>query len=68
MDKKKAGKLIKARRFFMGMTQGELAAILNVTQGTVATWETGVAFPRPKSLIKLCDVLKIPVEELLKAG
>ena len=68
MDKERAGKLIKQRRFFKGMTQSDLAALLNVKQATVALWETGTSFPRPKSLLKLCDVLDIPVEELLKAG
>lgn len=68
MDKVKAGKMIKQARLWLGITQNELAVMLNVTQGTVASWETGTAFPRPRSMVKLCEVLKIPVENLLKAG
>ena len=68
MDKVKAGKMIRQARQWMGITQHELAAMLNVTQGTVASWEIGTAFPRPRSMVKLCEVLKIPVENLLKAG
>ena len=68
MDKERAGKVIRDARLCVGLTQCQLAALLNVTQGTVATWEIGTAFPRPKSMIKLCEILRIPVEELLKAG
>lgn len=68
MDKEKAGQVIKHQRLWLGLTQNELAAILNVKQATVASWEIGTAFPRPRNLIKLCDVLKIPVDYVLKAG
>lgn len=68
MDKERAGKVIRDARLTVGLTQCELAVLLNVKQATVATWEIGQSFPRPKSMIKLCEVLRIPVEELLKAG
>ena len=68
MDKERAGKVIRDARLCVGLTQCQLAALLNVTQGTVETWEIGSAFPRPKSMVKLCEILRIPVEELLKVG
>lgn len=68
MDKEKAGRLIKQARQWKGITQTELAEMLNVTQGTVASWEIGSAFPRPKSMIRLCEILQIPVEHLFNAG
>lgn len=68
MDKEKAGGVIRVARMKAGMTQTELAQKLNVTQGTVGAWEIGCSFPRPQSMVKLCKLLKIRVEDLLKAG
>ena len=50
-----------------GMTQQELAKKLHVSQGTVGAWEIGYAFPRPKSIVRLCEILSIPIEKLMKA-
>ena len=68
MNRAKAGVLIRDARLKSGMTQTELARKLNVKQGTVGAWEIGYSFPRPKSMVRLCEILKIPVDELLKAG
>jgi transcriptional regulator with XRE-family HTH domain len=68
MNRIEAGKMIRLARMRSGMTQDELARKLNVKQGTVRAWEIGYSFPRPKSMVKLCEILNIPVEELLKAG
>ena len=68
MSRKDAGKMISEARKLKGMSQVELAKKLNVTQGTVGSWEIGISFPRPKSMVKLCELLQIPVEELIKAG
>lgn len=68
MNRAKAGDMIKEARLRKGLTQTELARKLKVTQGTVGAWEIGYAFPRPGSMVRLCDLLEIPVDELLKAG
>lgn len=68
MDKERAGKVIRDARLCLGLTQCQLAALLNVKQATVATWELGTTFPKPKNMIKVCEILRIPVEKLLKAG
>lgn len=68
MDREKAGELIKRARIVNGMTQYELAKKLHVSQGTVGAWEIGYSFPRPKSMLRLCEILSIPIEELMKAG
>ena len=68
MSRKDAGKMISTARKRKGLSQVELAKRLNVTQGTVGSWEIGTSFPRPKSMVKLCELLQIPVEELIKAG
>ena len=68
MSRAKAGEMIRTARVKAGMTQTEIARKLNVKQGTVGAWEIGYSFPRPKSMVRLCEILKIPVDELLKAG
>jgi transcriptional regulator with XRE-family HTH domain len=68
MNAAKAGRLIRDARLRKGMTQVELARKLNVKQGTVGAWEIGYSFPRPKSLVKVCGLLEIPIDEMLQAG
>ena len=68
MNRVEAGKVIRLARMRRGLTQTQLARLLNVKQGTVGAWEIGYSFPRPKSMVKLCEVLHITVDELLKVG
>lgn len=62
------GDIIRKARIRNGLTQVELAHQLNVKQGTVGCWEIGRTLPRPKSMVKLCEILKIPIDDLIKAG
>ena len=41
MDHKKIGNLLKKLRSEKGLTQEQLAEILNVSNRTVSRWETG---------------------------
>lgn len=68
MNRVEAGKVIRLARMRRGLTQAQLARLLNVKQGTVGAWEIGYSFPRPNSMVKLCEVLHITVDELLKVG
>lgn len=68
MERARAGELIRTARIVNGMTQQELAKKLHVSQGTVGAWEIGYAFPRPKSIVRLCEILSIPIDKLMKAG
>lgn len=43
MDAKKTGALIAQRRRELGLSQGELAQRLHVTDKAVSKWETGVS-------------------------
>ena len=50
------------------MTLQELARAVGVKQyQTVQRWESGVAYPRPAQLRKLCEVLEVTPDELLAA-
>lgn len=62
------GERIRIARLKHGLTQSELAEMMNVSQGAVGMWEIGLNAPKAKNLIKLSEILEIPVDELLKAG
>lgn len=66
MDSKKIGKLIAKRRKEKGMTQGELAERLSVSNKTISKWETGAGLPDISVLVDLASVLDISVDDLLK--
>ena len=48
-----------------GLTQQELAVILDVSQATISTWESGEVIPPIKAIIKLSETLNCAIEELL---
>ena len=66
MDSKKIGKVIAKRRKEKGMTQGELAERLSVSNKTISKWETGAGLPDISILVDLTSVLDISVDDLLK--
>lgn len=59
------GDMISARRKEKGMTQKELADLLNITDKAVSKWERNVACPDTQTIPRLARVLDISVEELL---
>ena len=56
---------LKALRKKKGITQEELAARLNVVRKTVSKWEKGLSVPDSELLIKLVEILEVPVSRLL---
>ena len=56
---------LKALRKKKGITQEELAARLNVVRQTVSKWEKGLSIPDAELLIKLAEILEVPVSRLL---
>ncbi|MGE7921417.1 helix-turn-helix domain-containing protein [Viridibacillus sp. NPDC093762] len=57
---------IKSRRVDKNLTQQELADSLNVSRSTVSNWETNRNYPDLDTLIKISDLLDIPLDTLLK--
>ena len=57
-------RLAEARRA-MGLTQLSCARMLDVTDKAVSKWETGAAFPSTDSLMKLSEILGVPMADLL---
>ena len=61
------GEIISNQRKEKGMTQAELAAIMNITDKAVSKWERNLSCPDVNSISKLAEALDIPVDELLSA-
>ena len=60
----KFGQRVKHYRGERGLTQEELASILNIATSTLSAWENGKAQLTNSNLIKLCNALKVSEEEL----
>ena len=60
------GKLIYDKRKEAGMTQEQLAGILNVARQTVSKWETGEALPDLNSLKKLAVTLGFSIDKAME--
>ena len=65
MNQEKIGKLIKKIRKDKGLTQQDLADLLNLSHKTISKWECGKGCPDISILNELCNILGISVTELL---
>ena len=55
---------IKPKRIEAGLSQKQLAEILQVTQAAVANWEAGTAYARASQLPDLAAALHCTIDEL----
>ena len=61
------GQSIAAWRKQIGLTQEQLAEAVGVARGTIAQLETGlIEWPRPETLQKIAETLRIPLHTLLR--
>lgn len=65
MDQVKVGNYILQKRKELGITQKELAELVEVTDKSVSKWERGNGLPDVSRLKPLCDALKISMNELV---
>ena len=62
---KKIGQLLREARKNCKMTQGEVAEMFKVSDGTVSNWEKATAEPDIDTFVALCKAYNIDVAELL---
>ncbi len=64
------GQWLKLNRENAGKSQAELAKELNISRSAVGNWETGLSVPSlpPGKISKLCSILGVSFEELVKAS
>jgi len=55
---------LKTYRQYKGIKQRKLAEMLDVDPAYVSSWETGRALPPPDTRIKICEILKEPLEKV----
>ena len=67
MASKSMGEIISTRRKEKGMTQKQLADMLNITDKAVSKWERDIAWPDTQTIPKLAEILGVSVEELMNA-
>ena len=65
MDYNKIGKFITEERKAQKLTQAKLAEKIFVSEKTISKWENGKSMPDSNLLLKLCDIFKIDLNELL---
>ncbi len=65
MNLLKIGKFIAEQRKKNGLTQMQLAEMLNITDRAVSKWETGKSLPDSSIMLELCRILNISVNDLL---
>ena len=67
MANKTMGEIISTLRRENGMTQKELADMLNITDKAVSKWERDIAYPDTQTLPKLAEIFGVSLEELMNA-
>ena len=61
------GENLKTLRKQKGFSQEELAVRLHVVRQTISKWEKNLSVPDADTLIRLAEILEVPVSELLGA-
>ena len=67
MTNRSMGEIISTLRKEKGMTQKQLADLLNITDKAVSKWERDIAWPDTQTIPKLAEILGVSVEELMNA-
>jgi len=62
----KIGEKIANLRIKAGMSQEQLAEVLEVSRQSVSKWEMDQALPQIEKVIQLCELFKISIDSLLK--
>ncbi len=57
---------LKDLRGSAGITQGELAKHIGVSQRSIASYENGTRTPRPAVLMRISDYFGVSVDSLLR--
>jgi len=65
IDNAKTGAYIAYLRQRAGMTQTQLAVLMNVTHQAVSKWENGSALPDMQTMLNLSAVFGVTIEEML---
>lgn len=59
------GIVCRALRESKGITNIELAKLINLSSRSLYDIEKGRSFPKPKTLVRLCDVLDVSLDDMV---
>ena len=62
------GDFLKSLRKSKGLTQLELADMLNVSNKTVSKWENGLGIPEMSTLLMLAEIYGVTVDDILRGS
>ena len=62
--KQKFGKRVKELRKNKGLTQEQLAELINIEPPNVSKLENGLHFPQPEKIEKIASALEVSIQEL----
>ena len=65
MDQIKISSFLKELRLEKGLTQGQLAEQLNVSNRSISRWETGSTLPDLSLLIELAEFYDVEIKEII---
>ena len=65
MDYKKIGNFISSERKNKKMTQAKLAEKIFISEKTLSKWENGNGIPDTSTIIRLCDIFGVSINEFL---
>jgi transcriptional regulator with XRE-family HTH domain len=65
MNYNKIGDFIESERKAKKLTQAKLAELIYVSEKTISKWENGNGIPDTNSLLKLCEIFGVSLNELL---
>lgn len=68
MHMKEMGSFLQSLRKSKGLTQQELADMLNVSNKTVSKWENGLGIPEMSTLLLLADLYEVSVDDILRGS
>ena len=57
---------LKTLRSLRGLTQADIAEQLHISRQAISKWENGLNEPDIMSIIQLCDILEVSLDELLR--
>lgn len=66
IEPRNTGRFIKEQRKRLGLTQPQLAGMLNVEPQTISKWERGLGMPDYDNLVRLRDIFGCELSELLE--
>lgn len=60
--------MIQSMRMRSNLTQEDVAHEIQLDRSTVAKWETGKAYPRAETLLRLAKIFECSVDDLLASN